>query len=95
MAGAVPPPLRRLFLQSSLLFPLHDGRLHEGDGVALEQDPPDRPAIFARRVDLLRVVEHQVHVLVEAADAPLHDQRRVVEQPDLYSCALRERDGCV
>jgi len=57
--------------------------LHETDVVPLQQYSPQRLARLPLRGHLMRVVQHQVHVLVEADDAALYFQVRLVVQPNL------------
>ena len=61
------------------LFSVHG--LDEGNVVALEHDPPDFLHRASLEVDLGRVVQHQVHVLVEAHDVPLDARVDVLVKP--------------
>jgi len=64
----------------------HGGRELDGrDAVALEQNPPDKGACVLLGVQLLGVVEHEVHVLVEANQPALNAQVQVLVEHDLHS----------
>ena len=82
----------KVFLQkSSNIDPMHatlylPDVAYKCDVVALEDDAADLPAGPALlEVDFLCLVEHGVHVLVEADDLPLDAQVRVLVEPDLHS----------
>jgi len=51
--------------------------LYKRDVVALEHDPTEVPAVTGLHIDLLGIVQHQIHVLVEAHDVALDAQRYV------------------
>lgn len=64
------------------------GVLDQSDIVALQHDPSERLPVLRLLVVLLGLVQHQVHVLVEADDVPLDTQVNVLEQPDLHARAV-------
>lgn len=66
------------------------GRCREdgGDVVALEKDPPDPLPGPLLDVDLLCVVEDDVHVLVEPDDFPLQSEVNILVEPYLNSYFL-------
>lgn len=62
------------------------------DIVALEQDPPEGLARHLLDAQLLRIIEHQVHVLVKANDPPLDAEIGVLIEPNLDARFLRSRE---
>lgn len=64
---------------------------HQRDVIPLQQNPPHADATRLLLRHLLRVVQHQVHVLVEADDSSLDARVRILVHPNLHpSLGLQE-----
>lgn len=62
--------------------------MYQRDIVALQHDPSERLPVLRLLMVLLGIVQHQIHVLIEADDVPLDPQVHVLEQPDLHARAV-------
>lgn len=63
-------------------------RLHHldnSDVVAFKHDAPQRSSVHRFNVQFLSIIQHQVHVLIEADNVALNSEPHVLVEPHLHS----------